>query len=45
MSGQLKANLYKLASVRVLRVVYVLAVLAAMALAAGAPIEWGGTGP
>ncbi len=45
MSRQLKVKLYTLASVRTLRVVYVLAVIAALALAAGAPVEWGGTGP
>lgn len=45
MSAYLKAKLYSLANVKTLRVIYVLVVLAALALAAGAPFGWGGTGP
>jgi hypothetical protein len=45
MSAYLKSKLYSLANVKTLRVIYVLIVLAALALAAGAPFEWGGTGP
>lgn len=45
MSANLKVKLFSLANVKTLRVIYVLIVVAAMALAAGAPYEWGGTGP
>ncbi len=45
MSGQWKARIYSLAMHRMVRTVFVLVVLAALALAAGAPYAWGGTGP
>lgn len=45
MSAYLKAKLTSLCNVRTLRVIYVLVVVAALALAAGAPYAWGGTGP
>lgn len=43
--SQLKARLYSLARPQTLRIVYVLVVIAALALVAGAPLEWGGGGP
>lgn len=45
MSQQLKARLYSLSRPSTLRVIYILLVIAAMALAAGAPDAWGGSGP
>ena len=42
---QLKARLYALARPQTLRIIYALVVIAALALAAGAPLEWGGGGP
>lgn len=43
--SQLKARFYSLARPQTLRIAYVLVVIAALALVAGAPMEWGGGGP
>jgi len=45
MLGRLKAKLYELAQPATMRVVLVLLVIVALALAVGAPFNWGGLGP
>jgi len=43
--SQLKAKLFSLGRPETLRIIYALVVIAALALAAGAPLDWGGGGP